>query len=439
MKKPFLLLLGILLAIQIYSQNQRSIQKLELTILKGRYDSSIIIANEILKSDSLNWYALYYLGKSYHAKYQYFDALKMFKKANLLDTSNSIIENSLAETYEIIGKDEDALDIYYKQYLRDTTKIEPIVNLANTYRITREYGSAIHYYQKASAIDPENFYYYKQQGFCISKINMPVPAIFAYEVALMLNPYDLNVYVQLANLKNGERYFADAISVCNKGLKNYPNENQLMKIKAYAYYLNRDFDSSIIEFNKILEFGDTSFFNLKYRGLAHFEKKEFKEAILDLKMAFEFNNEDAELCFFLGSALGRSDENKEGMEFLSQSVKILMPSPIELSNIYSEMAYIYLNQKKYELSLEYLKLAYRNNATPLLSFKMGQLYDYYLKNKKLAIDCYEGYLTMVNVADTTLEANRLSNSFLEDPKIAENANERIRILKEELFFEEGIK
>lgn len=439
MRKYYILFAALLFSMVGLAQNQRMISDLEVKILRNQFDSVIISANQILKQDSTNWEVYYYLGKSYQAKYQFFDALKTFMTANLLDTANFILENALAEIFEIIGKNNEALDIYYKQYLRDTSKIEPIVSLANAYRITREYGSAIHYYQKASVIDPENFYYYKQQGFCISKINMPVPAIFAYRMALMLNPYDLNIYVQLANLQNSERYFIDAINTCNKGLINYPNENQLMKIKAYAHYLNRDFDSSIIEFNKILEFGDTSFFNLKYRGLAHFEKKEFKETILDLKIAFELNKEDAELCFFLGSALGRSDKNIEGMELLDKSVKILMPSPIELANIYSEMAYIYLNQQKYELSLEHLKLAYRNNATPLLSFKIAQLYDYYLKNKKLAIDCYEGYLTMVNVSDTTLEVNRLSNSFLEDPKVVENANERIRVLKEELFFEEGIK
>lgn len=433
MKKTIFFLLGIILTIHGFSQDQNSIQVLELTLLKGQYDSVIVEAKQLIASDSLNGVAHYYLGKSYQAKYQYFDALKTFKKANLLDTANSIIENALAEIYEIIGKDEEALDIYYNQYLRDTNKIEPIVNLANCFRKTREYGSAIHYYQKASAIDPENFYYYKQQGFCISKINLPIPAIYAYETALMFNPYDLNLYIQLANLQNSERYFKDAINTCNKGFKIYRNNNQLMKIKAYALYLSHDFDSSIIVFNKLLEFGDTSFFNLKYRGLTYFEKKEFENAIPDLKMAFEFNDKDAELCFFLGSALGRTHKNKEGMTYLDQTIKILMPSPTELSNVYSEMAHIYLNQEEYELSLEHLKLAYRNNATPMLSFKMAQLYDYYLDNKVLAVDYYEAYLTMSNAPDTILKANKLTSSFLENTAASEYANERIRELKEELF------
>lgn len=435
MRKTIFLVLGLLVHIHASSQGNNLIKELELKILKGQNDSAIIIADEILDADSLSWIASFYKGKAMYSKYKYFDALHLLKRANELDTANQTIENALAETYDAIGNDEAAIQIYYDQYLRDTTKIEPIVRLANIFRKTKEYGSAIHYYQKASSIDPENFYYYKQQGFCISKINMPAPAIFAYQTAIGLNPYDAKMYRQLANLQNSERYFADAISTCNNGLSKYPFDQQLMKLKAYAYYLNRDFDSSIVLFNKILELGDTSFFNLKYLGLAHFEKKEFVNAIKKLELAYEYNDEDAETCFFLGSAFSRSNQNKDGIDYLNKSLKLLSPPPSELSNVYSEMAYTYLNQKKYSKSLEYLKLAYKNESKPILSFKMAQLYDYYLDNKKLAIDYYEGYLTMTVPSDSDPSNAGVTSSFLADNRVIENAKERIRILNEEMFFE----
>jgi len=439
MKKLIILAIGIVVSFNLISQERNFIQDLEIEVLKGQYDSAFELANNIIKEDSLNSIAYYFKGKSLIGKYKYFDALKSFEKANLLDSANRMIEIKLAETYGLIGKDESAIQIYYNQYLRDTNNIGPIVNLANVFRKSREYGSAIHYYQKATFIDPENFYYYKQQGYCASKINMNVPAMYAYESAIMFNPYDLGTYQQLANLYNSERYFTDAISTCNKGLKNYPDDIQLLKIKAYANYLKRDFDSSIVQFNYLLENGDTTYFNLKYRGFSYFEKKEFVNAIQDLVYANEINSDDPELCFYLGSALSRSNQNKEGIDYLNKSLKLLSPSPNELSNIYSEMANAYLNQKRYKESLDQLKLAYRNNAKPILSFKMGQLYDYYLDNKKLAIDCYEGYLTMSNVSDSTLGSGKLINSFKADSAVVENAKERIRIINEELFFESDIK
>ena len=177
--------------------------------------------------------------------------------------------------------------------------------------------------------------------------------------------------------------------------------------------------------------GDTSFFSLKYRGLSYFEKKDFEKAINDLRLTREVNKNDEEVCFFLGSALGRTGKNSEGLRFLSEAIDILSPSPNIMSDIFSEMANIYLNLKKYESSLDYLKLAYKSNATPLLSFKMGQLYDYHLNNKKLAINCYDGYLTMVNEPDSIVK----DKSFTLDSTIIRNAEERIIILKEEQFFE----
>ncbi len=426
--------MGMLISTSAISQNQKLIQDLELKVLKTQYDSAIVIANQILENDSLNWLVYYYSGKSYQAKYKYFEALKYYEKANELDSANSVIENALANAYDFIGKDESAIQIYYTQYLRDTTKIEPIVNLANTFRKSREYGSAIHYYQKATAIDPENFYYYKQQAYCTSKINLSQPAIYVYEIAIMLNPYDLSVYYQLANLQNSERFFSDAINTCNKGLNNYPNDEQLMKTKAYAQYLNKDFDSSIVGFEKLLELGDTSYMNLKYLGFSYFEKKQFVNAIPKLEKAREFDDTDAEVCFFLGSAFGRSNSEREGIFYLYKSLGLISPSPVELSNIYSEMAYIFRNEGKYEMALDNLKLAYKSNASPMLSFKMGQLYDYYLDNKKMAIDCYEGYLTMANTSDS-LNGGNLIDSFKADPRVVENAKERIKMLKEDMFFE----
>lgn len=441
MNRCFLWLTALLFSLQLFAQEQNQIKELELYVLTGQYDSTTAVAKKIIQNDSTNWKAYYYLGKSYQSKYKYFEAIDYFEKANILDSANAVIENALADSYDFIGKDEDAINIYYDQFLRDTTVIEPILNLADIFRRKREYSSAIHYYQKAVAQNPENFYYHKQLAFCFSKIDFPLGAIFSYKTAIMLNPNDLSMYMQLANILNSEKMFSESIDYCNQGLQVNPDNNQLTKIKAYAHYLNRDFDSAVVHFNKLLELEDSSFFNLKYRGLAFFEKKEFDGAIHDLELAYEINNQDAEVAFYLGSALGRSDQNKEGMQYLDKSLKLLSPTPNELSNIYSEMALIYQNKKEYEKALEFLKKAYKADATPLLSFKMAQLYDYFLDNKKMAINYYDGYLLMSNKPDTLIQdtAVIIKNSFTRDSLVIQNARDRIRILNEELFFEEGNK
>lgn len=67
---------------------------------------------------------------------------------------------------------------------------------------------------------------------------------------------------------------------------------------------------------------------------------------------------------------------------------------------------------------------------------MGQLYDCYLYDKKV-IDCYEAYIILANDPDLEeIEQGDLDKTFFVDPKILKNSKERIRILKEELFFED---
>ncbi|MFO7830315.1 MAG: hypothetical protein R6V23_16975, partial [Bacteroidales bacterium] len=77
----------------------------------------------------------------------------------------------------------------------------------------------------------------------------------------------------------------------------------------------------------------------------------------------------------------------------------------------------------------------RYNSKPLLSFKMGQLYDLYLQNKKLALTYYDGYLTMMN--DSNDQNANPDSIAAYDLSIKEYVEERVRILKEALFFEGG--
>jgi len=431
-----LIIFGIFIFSNLFSQTESGYYDIELAYLNKQYDSVLVFSEQLLSKDSLNWKAYFYRGKAFSGKNKYFKALEVFEKAQTRDSANALIGNSLAEIYDFIGRDEDAIAIYYNQYLRDTMKMEPIVNLANIFRKKREYGSAIFYYQRAVELDPENFYYYKQLAFCYDKINIPDGSIEYYNVALRMNPYDVMMYVQLANILNSGRDFKSALEVCEQGLSYYKDEHQLLKLKAYSLYLNKNFDASIVEFNNLLEKGDSSFFNLKYQGLAYYEKKNFENAIQSLKKAKEYNDQDPETLFYLGSAHARDGNAEQGVFNLYRSKRLLDPSPKEISNIYSEIAFAYQEQEKYKLALEFLKKAYKAESSPILAFKMAQVNDYFLNDKKLAIDYYEGYLTMSNTPDSLLlDSNSRIKSSYADSAMVENAKSRIRILKEEMFFE----
>ena len=123
------------------------------------------------------------------------------------------------------------------------------------------------------------------------------------------------------------------------------------------------------------------------------------------------------------------------MNYLNKSLSLLEPSPIEVSNIFSEIAFIYQEQKEYEVALEHLKAAYKYDSKPILSFKMAQLYDI-LGNKKLAVNYYDGFLIMVNPPESDEIKIETDSPRITDQAMIDHAKTRIRILKEEMFFEE---
>ena len=420
---------------QGFSQNTSKYHPLELAILNAQYDSAIYFANQLLSRDPLDWKVHYYKGKSNLAINKYFEALENFQKAQEIDSANYLIENSRAKIFDFTGQKEKAINIYYNQYLRDTNRLEPIENLAEIFRKSGEYSSAIHYYQKAIVLNKTNFYYFRQLGYCLKQINLNQPAIYGYQNALRLNPYDLVSYKRLANLQNREKFFDQSINTCQTGLKYYPEDIMLKKLLGYGYYLNKQLDTAAIIFNEIISQGDTSFFSLKYLGLSYFEMQQFEKAADILLQSVELVEDDAEVLFYLGSAYGRSGGYEEGIKYLNRALKTLEPPPKQVASICEEFAYFYRERGQYELSVEYLKVAYRNSAKPVLSFKMGQIYDLYLNDKKMAVNYYDGYLTMASHNDSVQPDIVHLNTDEKDLK--EYVKNRIRKLEEEMFFEDA--
>lgn len=432
--RQLLFILVCLVSFQVFSQSENKYLQLELAIFNEQYDSAIYYADQMLSEDSLDWKVYYYKGKSNLAINKYFEALENFQKANEIDTANFLIENSLARIFDFTGQKEKAINIYFDQYLRDTTRIEPIENLAEIFQRKGEYSPAIHYYQKAIAINNTNFNYFKQLGYCLKQINLNQPAIYGYQNALRLNPYDLDTYKRLANLQNTEKFFDQAVNTCQKGLKYYPEDIMLKKLLGYSHYLNKDLDTAITLFNEIIALGDTSFFNLRYLGLSYFEMEEFEKAADILLQSTKIVNDDPEVYFILGSAYGRSGKHEKGIDNLNRALKILEPPAKELSTIYEEFAGIYTDMGKYNVSIKHLKLAYRYDPKPILSFKMAQLYDLHIKDKKLAIIYYDGYLTLTNRNDSIgTELEKESDAYQKN--LIKYIEKRTQALKEELFFE----
>lgn len=433
MIKKYLALLSLMACVTLaFPQKVEHVEKLEdLFRMKLFREADSIISIRLLK-DTASAELHYYKGYANEELFQFLPAEKAYAKAVQLDTSNKAYWHALAGIRIKTGNWKSAVQIYQKQLLRDGLHSQYAGELAKVYLSQKMYGQALELYDTLVAVDSMNYFFLKQAGYCNQKTGKPNRAIELYRKALNVNPQDMKLYSNLGNIYIKKRSFEEAIRISNEGLIQDSTDIGLRKIKAYAYYLNTDFELSISEFTRVLEMKDSSFFTKKYLGLAFYENQLYDTASHWLIEAFIHNSNDPELTFFAGSSLIRSGEPYRGISFMFTTLNLLNPPNKELADIYNEIAEAYIVKEQYENAVKYLRMAYKKDTRAIFSFKLGNIYDRYLHDKEMAINYYEGYLEIRAAEGDDKYDNTASWTNMSLPQIA---SKRIKVLKENMFFE----
>jgi tetratricopeptide (TPR) repeat protein len=226
--------------------------------------------------------------------------------------------------------------------------------------------------------------------------------------------------------------YANGLVLANEGLAIDSLNIELRKHRAYLFYLTEQYDQALEDFNQVMVAGDSSKFTCKYYGLCFFEEKSFWDARKHLLMAYEKDTLDAETTFFLGLSYRWSQEEEEGVKYLNKTLELLQPDPRQMSRIYIELAGVYQVLHQFDMTIEsYNKVLEYSDHKDLIYFRLGQVYEENLHNKKLAIEYYQKYIDL-RTAD-----HQLYNSSTETMEpLLDQVQSRINRLKEELFFEE---
>jgi tetratricopeptide (TPR) repeat protein len=296
----------------------------------------------------------------------------------------------------------------------------------------KRYSHAAAIYQKLANQDSLNYYYQKKLGDCYFRYQQNKKALNAFWTAHTLNPNDLSVYTRLANLFVREKAYSETIQIVRKGLKKDSTVGDFYSLLGFANFRMKHYDSAFIFFAKAIELGDSTKFNYKYAGLSRYDSQDFKKAARFLLLAFEKDSTDVQVVFYLGSAMGRGGREKEGLDYLFKAYDLIQPDKESLLDINKELARTYNMLEKPKQALFYYKQAYKVKPEPELAFQMAYIYDHSLANKKMALNYYEGFLTMLPEKDTLEGNNMIEQGF--QISLAEIASQRIKAIKEEFFW-----
>ena len=251
------------------------------------YEGAITFLNDFLERNPYCQVAWHQLGKQYYTKEMFPEALAAFDFAIIADDSfigayfekGKVLEkmgkhNEAIENYETTIKIEDPTSHAYlrigkchekldndelaKFYFYQTVHEDPLLDkgwlaITDFYIRKNNYERALYYVNKAINIDGENALYWKKCAKIHYALQNIDEADFSYKQAVDLGNYELDTWLNWAEVVRTNSDIDSAIQILIQGLQFYPEEAEIEYRMAGLYLMLSDSEQARFRFTNALK------------------------------------------------------------------------------------------------------------------------------------------------------------------------------------------
>ena len=251
------------------------------------YEGAITFLNDFLERNPYCQVAWHQLGKQYYTKEMFPEALAAFDFAIIADDSfigayfekGKVLEkmgkhNEAIENYETTIKIEDPTSHAYlrigkchekldndelaKFYFYQTVHEDPLLDkgwlaITDFYIRKNNYERALYYVNKAINIDGENALYWKKCAKIHYALQNLDEADFSYKQAVDLGNYELDTWLNWAEVVRTNSDIDSAIQILIQGLQFYPEEAEIEYRMAGLYLMLSDSEQARFRFTNALK------------------------------------------------------------------------------------------------------------------------------------------------------------------------------------------
>ncbi len=426
MKKLILLLL-----VSGFVFGQTKLEDANKLILKSKFSEAAEILKEYIDENE-NANAYLKLGVCYKNLMKNNEAIIYLEKANELQPDDLDILINLASTYAAVKFNGNAIKSYEEVLTIDSTNTFASINLAKLYLEQNKLTEAKHIFEKLLNGDSTNSYYNRQLGYVYQKEENVERAFKFYSRAFELNSADVFTASNLAKILYQKEKPDSAIAIVNKGLKSFPRNTQLLKIKADIYYSQKNYASAVNSIVRIIANGDESAQLYQRLGICYHQiavqnfvgeaqNKKLESAVEALNKSIELDSTQSLTQLYLGMTYKELEKHEEAITHLNKAVELIYP--IYTSAIFTNLAIVFSREEKYAEAIKNFKLAKKfDQDNPNYYYYLASTYDQYYYDKQVPMIYYQMYLS--------------SGDSL-DPALQKYARTRIEELKETVHFQNG--
>lgn len=189
--------------------------------------------------------------KKYNEK-NYLSSIDFFKEILKVDENNIKANHALGVSYGAIGDHESAINFFEKALIIDNNFSPTLKNIAVSFYETKQFDKAISIYKKLLVEDNKNSDYFLGIGNCYFNKLEYQEAEKNYDISLQINPHQFEPYLNLSIIAKKLKKYDLALKIILKGETIAPNNYLLLKHLADLYFKIKDFHSSLLYSQKLL-------------------------------------------------------------------------------------------------------------------------------------------------------------------------------------------
>lgn len=336
-------------------------------------------------------------GDSLHRTFHQFQALKCYEEAYKLHAV-PLVSRRLAGVYAERGENRKSLDILCRM---------PSDSLTHT-DLRLQF----------------NLYHRLSENDSMSVVGRKI---------LRRYPYDAEIVGLLANQYNRLEQPDSALACTQQYVRSDSTNQYVNEQRAYALFLKGKYEDAKKLYQRLIQMDSHNSSYLYYGGLClaqSVDEQDLKQALRYLqKASFMEKNKNPYILLQLGILYSGMKEDEKAVDNLQTALYLLEPRPEMLYELYNSLATSEYRLHHYTESIDALK--------KVLNYKSGMIYTYFrlgqtyamLKNTNMERQYYQQF---VNLADAKEDLPPLLIKALQE------ASDRLKQLKEEEFFKNGI-
>ena len=246
-------------------------------------------------------------------------------------------------------------------------------------------------------------------------------ALVYYRQALALKPLNEAVVSKAANILLSGKDYEGVIAMTDDYLALDPDNFTVAPIQGLAYYLNSQYDSSLVIFQQLEDLGADNYALHYYLGQSYWHTNVPYMAERELLKAWALDSSDANLAWTIAAVktdMLRSFENVR--PWLEKTEAMIQPDSSLVSRIHQQYGTGYYGEGQFDQAIAHYKEAYRYNPSYIQALStIAYCYERQKKYKQ-ALEYYEKYLKVARPGSRGYEFARKS----------------VEMLKGEIFMEE---